>query len=355
MRIRTDTTTPTARMATQPAEAAAPLLAEEVWADAVAILRTARTATLVCHVAPDGDALGSMLGLARVLRGLGCDVTCTWGDANWSVPTSYRWLPDIERVVAPTQAGGDVDVVVVLDTASRDRLGVLGPLADGAKRLVVIDHHAHNSGLGGIQLVDASSAATAVLVEALVRRLVPRIDVETATLLYVGLVTDTGSFQHPVTTPAVHAVAARLLADGAQPSDITRRLWGTRSYAFNTVLGAALSRLRLEADAGAGRGWVWTWTTSEDLAGAGLAIDEIEPVIDVVRTTAEADVAAVFKQDDDGSFRVSTRSRGATDVGSACASLGGGGHKLAAGFTSYDDVARTAERLRDALAVAPRP
>ena len=77
----------------------------------------------------------------------------------------------------------NLDVVVVLDTASRDRLGVLGPLADRAKQLIVIDHHAHNSGLGGIQLVDASAAATAVLVEALVRELAPSIDIETATLL----------------------------------------------------------------------------------------------------------------------------------------------------------------------------
>ena len=345
----------TVRMATTPAEAIAVHLPEQVWSDAVTTLRRARTATLVCHVAPDGDALGSMLALARMLRAQGCVVFCTWGDAAWSVPASYTWLPDIDTVVTPAEAPGDVDVVVVLDTASRDRLGVLGPLADDARSLVVIDHHAHNSGLGGVQLVDASAAATAVLVEELGRRLTPNFDQETATLLYVGLVTDTGSFQHPVTTPAVHGVAARLLADGARPSEIARRLWGTRSYAFNTVLGAALTRLALETDAAAGRGWVWTWTTRDDLADAGLAIDEIEPIIDVVRTTAEADVAAVFKQDADGSFRVSTRSRGRTDVGSACAALGGGGHKLAAGFTSYDDVTRTAERLREALAVAPQP
>jgi phosphoesterase RecJ-like protein len=336
-------------MATGRSEPGAVDLPEHVWVEAVATLQAARTATLVCHVAPDGDALGSMLALARVLRARGCDVTCTWGDGAWSVPASYSWLPDIDRVVAPTQVSADADVLVVLDTASRDRLGVLGPVADSTRRLVVIDHHAHTpstslASLGGVQLV-----------EELVRRLTPQLDAETATLLYVGLVTDTGSFQHPVTTPAVHGMAARLLVDGAQPSDIARRLWGTRSHAFNTVLGAALTRMRLETDAVAGRGWVWTWTTTEDLVDAGLALDELEPVIDVIRTTAEADVAAVFKQDADASFRVSTRSRGATDVGAACAALGGGGHKLAAGFTSYDDVTRTAERLRTALASAPGP
>lgn len=337
------------------ADAQAVDLPETVWSAAVRTFENARTATLVCHVAPDGDALGSMLALARVLRSRGVAVTCTWGDEPWSVPTSYSWLPDIDTVVGPSCVDRAPDVMVVLDTASRDRLGVLGPVADAAGKLVIIDHHAHNSGLRGVQLIDPAAAATAVLVEELARRLVPSLDVDTATLLYVGLVTDTGSFQHPVTTPAVHAVAGRLLADGADPSVISRQLWGSRSFGFNTVLGAALSRLRLEEQAAAGRGWVWTWTTADDLTSAGLGLDEIEPVIDVVRATREADVAAVFKQDGDGSFRVSTRSRGATDVGAVCAALGGGGHKLAAGFTSYDDVETTASRLRAQLAHAPTP
>jgi len=97
----------------------------------------------------------------------------------------------------------------------------------------------------------------------------------------------------------------------------------------------------------------WTWTTSSDLTAAGISLDEVEGVIDVVRSAREADVAVVLKQDADGSFRVSTRSRGGTDVGAACASLGGGGHRLAAGFTSHDDVDTTMDKLRAALDTAP--
>jgi phosphoesterase RecJ-like protein len=332
---------------------AAVTLPAERWEAALALIESAPDATLVCHVAPDGDALGSMLGLARVLRARGMDVTCTWGDARWAVPSSYTWLPDIETVVPPTAVGAAPSLLVVLDTASRDRLGVLGPLADSADKLLVIDHHAHNSGLDGVQLVDPAAAATAVVVEELTRRLTARIDAETATLLYVGLVTDTGSFQHSVTTPAVHAVAGRLLAAGARPDAVARQLWGSRPFGFATVLGAALSRLTLDVTAAGGRGVVWTWTTTADLTAAGLTLDEIEPVIEAVRATREADVAAVFKQDADGSFRVSTRSRGSTDVGAACAALGGGGHRLAAGFTSYDDVETTARKLLAQLEVAP--
>ena len=98
---------------------------------------------------------------------------------------------------------------------------------------------------------------------------------------------------------------------------------------------------------------MWKWTTTEDLADAGVTLDDVEPVIDVVRSAREADVAVVFKQDVDGSFRVSSRSRGKTDVGAACASLGGGGHRLAAGYTSRRSVDETIDELRAALAGAP--
>jgi len=334
---------------------AAVSLPEERWAAAVALIDSVPDATLVCHVAPDGDALGSMLGLARVLRARGIDVTCTWGDERWAVPAPYTWLPDIDTVVPPSRAPAAPSLLVVLDTASRDRLGVLGPVADACGSLLVIDHHAHNSGLDGVQLVDPHAAATAAVVEELCRRLGASLDAGAATLLYVGLVTDTGSFQHSVTTPAVHAVAGRLLAAGVQPDAVAQQLWGSRPFGFARVLGAALSRLTLDDDAAGGRGLVWTWTTSEDLASAGVGLDEIEPVIEAVRAVREADVAAVFKQDADGSFRVSTRSRGATDVGAVCAGLGGGGHRLAAGFTSYDDVETTAHKLIAALATAPAP
>lgn len=340
---------------TVPVADAAVRLDDAVWSRAVAALRAAPDATLVCHVAPDGDALGSMLALARVLRARGVRVTCTWGDERWAVPPSYHWLPDVDLLVPPDGVEPRPSLMVVLDTASRDRLGVLGALPEQSGELVVIDHHAHNNGLAGIRLVDDGAAATAVVVEALLTRMGAEVDPTTATLLYVGLVTDTGSFQHSVTTPAVHAVAARLLAAGARPDVVAQHLWGCRPFGFQQVLGAALSRVSLEPSAAAGRGLVWTWTTRDELAAAKVGLDDVEGVIDVVRSAREADVAAVLKQDVDGSFRVSTRSRGGTDVGAACAALGGGGHRLAAGFTSYDDVDTTVGRLRSALDAAAAP
>ena len=324
-------------------------LPDAAWRAAGQVLLGAVEVTLVCHVAPDGDALGSMLALARGLRTRGIAVTCTWGDERWAVPASYGWLPEIDTVVAPDRVPDAPGVLVVLDTGSRERLGVLGRLADTAGAVVVVDHHAHSGGLGGVQLVDVHAAATAAVVEELLRRLDIALDAEMATLLYVGLVTDTGSFRHAVTTPAVHALAARLIAAGAQPATVAGKLWGSEPFGLLQVLGATLTRIQLDRDALAGRGLVWTWTTREDLSRAGIGIDEIEPIIDSVRVAREADVAVLLKQDVDGSFRVSTRSRGATDVGAACSALGGGGHLLAAGFTSWEDPETTMTKLRGAL------
>jgi phosphoesterase RecJ-like protein len=333
-------------------------LPEHDWSAAVDLLGSAADVTLVCHVAPDGDALGSMLALARVLRDRDVSVTCTWGDDRWAVPTAYEWLPDIDHVVAPTVVQASPSVLVVLDTSSRDRLGLLRDLPERSGAVVVIDHHAHSgedeaTRLPGVHLVDSDAAATAVVVEELLQRMTAHVDETTATLLYVGLVTDTGSFQHSVTTPAVHAVAGRLLVAGARPDDVARLLWGAKPFAFQQVLGAALTRVQLESTSALGRGVVWTTVAQADLKRFGIGLDEVEAVIDVVRSAREADVAIVLKEDVDGTFRVSTRSRGATDVGAACAALGGGGHRLAAGFTSHDDVDTTMTKLRAALAVAP--
>ena len=334
--------------------AAAVQIPDGDWVAAVELLAQAPDVTLVCHVAPDGDALGSMLALARALRARGARTTCTWGDERWTVPAPYTWLPDLETVVSPRTVPPAPTLMVVLDTASRDRLGILAAMPEQAGGVVVIDHHAHSgedaaTRLPGVHLVDPACAATAVVVDELLRRMGASVDETMATQLYVGLVTDTGSFQHSVTTPGVHAVAGRLLETGVQPDVVARHLWGTKPFAYQQLLGDALARARLEPHAVGDRGLVWTVVAQADLRRRGLTIDDVEPVIDVVRSAREADIAVVLKEDVDGSFRVSTRSRGAADVGAACVALGGGGHRLAAGFTSFDDVETTMDKLRSAL------
>jgi phosphoesterase RecJ-like protein len=323
---------------------------EAVWDRALRRIGDARQATLVCHVSPDGDALGSMLALAAALRSRGTEVRCTWGDEPFRVPSAYTWLPGIDTVVPPGDIDRDPALLVVLDTGSIDRLGVLAPLAATAGEIVVIDHHANNAGpVAGLALVDPAAAATAVIAAELIRRLGVPLDVSTATCLYTGLVTDTGGFAHSVTTPAVHALAGRLLEAGVRPDEVHRRIWGTHPFRYVELLAAVLGRAQLDPAAVGGRGLVWTTVTLDDLRAAGLQLEDVESVMDTLRQTAEADVAVVLKQDQDGSYRVSTRSRGVTDVGAACAALDGGGHRLAAGYTSRADPATTIATLRRLL------
>lgn len=327
-------------------------LPESTWRAAVQALSGASEITLACHVNPDGDALGSMLALALALDGLGKRVAASWSGAP-IVPPTYASLPGRALTREPAALPRAPELFVTLDTSSRERLGELEALVDAAGTVLVIDHHARGDGFGTIRLVDPAAAATAVVVEELVARLGAPLTRDVAACLYTGLTTDTGSFKYPATTPAVHELAARLLATGIRHDLISREIWDTNPLGYLRLLGEALCRMRSEPDAVGGLGLVWTVTTADDLRRYALTLPEIEGIIDVIRTADVAEVAVIVKSDRDGSRQVSMRTKGRLDVGAVCAQLGGGGHRFAAGFTSYDDVDTTMRQVRAALADAP--
>ncbi len=331
----------------------APAFPAPQWAEAVALLESADQVVLACHVSPDGDALGSMLALGLALRAKGVDVLCSWGESELHVPASLALLPGQNLLVPPSELPEAPDLLVTLDSGSVDRLGLIAAHAGRAGNVLVIDHHASNTAFGTVHLVDVKAAATAVLVTELVDALGVTIDRDIATGIYAGLVTDTGSFKFAATTPAVHQLAARLLATGLRHDLLSRALWDTNTFGYVQLLGAGLSRVALDRSAVRGLGLVWTFTTPDDLYRFGVDMSQIEGMIDVVRTAVEAEVALVAKGDVDGTVKVSMRSKGQIDVGEICVGLGGGGHLFAAGFTSYDDVPSTVARVTLALADAP--
>ena len=326
---------------------------EAEWDKAVAALAADRgEVVLACHVSPDADAVGSMLALVHALRRRGTRVLPSFS-APFELAGSLGGLPGVDLLVPPGQLPAAPALLVTLDTGSADRLGSLAPLVDSAAEVLVVDHHASNTRYGTLHLVDAAAAATAVLVEELVRRLDVELDQDIAACLYAGLVTDTGSFRFASTTPATHELAARLLRTGIRHDLITRRLLDTHPAGWLGMVGAALGRARLEPDAVGGLGLVWTDTRLAELAAAGLGADQAESVIDLVRTAAEAEVAMVCKQAADGGWTVSMRSKGRVDVSAAAVALGGGGHRFAAGFSSDADLDATVDAARAALAAAP--
>jgi bifunctional oligoribonuclease and PAP phosphatase NrnA len=303
---------------------------DEAFARAAEVLSDATEVVLACHVNPDPDALGSMLGLSAFLRARGVRTTCSYGNEPFEHPRWVSVLPGADALVPPKRFPKKPAVMVTLDCASADRLGNLQPNADKAAELVWIDHHATNPGLGTVTVIDPHASSTAEMVWRLVKLMGGEIPPEVAVCLYAGLVTDTGRFQYQATTPDTLRLAAELREFPFDHAKLAQALYEDNVLPYLQVLGTALHRLVFDEESSL----VWTYLTQADLQAAKLGVGETDDLIDVVRTAREADVAAVFKQQRDGRFKASMRSRGGHDVAAIAESFGGGGHRLAAGFTA---------------------
>ena len=322
------------------------------WEAALAALRSGtadRPVLLLAHVTPDADALGSALAVGLALEQLGFSVQVSYGDTPFVLARVLQFLPGQHLLVLPGDISADPAAVVTFDVSSVERLGVLQQVAEAAQTLVVIDHHTSYTGFGGVHVVDVSSPATAVLALDLVDRLGADLTPDIATLLYAGLITDTGSFRYAATTPSTHSVAARLLGTGIAHDVIARRIYDDEPFGALRLLGVALGRAVLEQDAANGLGLVWTLITQADRAVYDLPMDTTERVIDVLRIANEAEIATVLKQDDTGQWRVSMRSKGKVDVSSVALALGGGGHRFAAGYTGHGSPTDVMDELRVVL------
>jgi bifunctional oligoribonuclease and PAP phosphatase NrnA len=314
---------------------------EAEWTAAVDLLNSARDAVLIAHINPDADTIGSALALGMVLRRRGVRVAVSFAEPA-EVPASLADLDTEGLLVPPAQVSG-AEVVVALDASSVDRLGSLAVHMDTARATLVIDHHVSNTGFGTHHLVDGGAEATVVLVQDLLDRMGEPLDLAVARCLYAGLVTDTSGFRRA--TPSTHERAARLVAAGVDTDALTRSLTGSHSFGWLGMLSAVLGRAVLSPSAAGGRGLVYTVVRHGDTAGLGP--DEVESVVDIVRTAREAEVCAVLKELRPGRWSVSLRAVSTVDVREIAVSRGGGGHRLAAGFTV---VGSEAEAVAEVLA-----
>ena len=312
-------------------------------------LSAATSVALACHVNPDADALGSMLGLSNHLRAMGKETVCSFPNDPFEPPRWASLLPGTEALVPPSAFPEGPPVMVTCDVASLDRLASLGGAAVRAKTLIWIDHHVTNDGRGTIPIIDPPASSTCELVWRLVKELGGEIQIETAMCLYAGLVTDTGRFQYEAVKPDTLRLAAELREYPFEHTRLVQALYEDNGVAYLRLLAIALGRVRVEP----GADLVWTYLTRADLEAADVHPGETDDLIDVVRTAREADVAAVIKQQRDGRFKVSLRSRGGHDVAAAASRFGGGGHRLASGYTSSQGLVATVESLKGALGAGP--
>ena len=316
--------------------------------DLLAELRRGERFLLTSHIHPDGDALGSAIGLARLLRLLGKSATVWTRDV---APQVYQALPECGQVhtgeVPPEGFPELFDAVIVLECPGLHRTG-LEQHFDQLPRLN-IDHHLGNELYGAVDWVDTASPAVGEMVFRIGQALDLALDTDTANCLYLALVTDTGGFRYSNSTPAAFEAAAALVRAGAQPARVAQWLYESQPASAIRLLGEMLRSLELFAE-----GRVATvWLTEEMFQRAGAAPGDSEGLIDHPRSIGGVEAVALFRQLPSGAVKASLRSRGAVDVEAIARHRGGGGHHNAAGFTLEADDPREdpviAQETRDAL------
>jgi len=274
---------------------------------------------LTSHARPDGDAVGSTLACSEILRRMGKRAEIVLRDG---VPRVYQQLPFAGSVIHSAQVNGNYDAAVILecDSIQRTRLAGLD-----SQFLINIDHHKSGRPFANVNWIDPKAVATAELVYKLARAAEVKITPEIATCLYMGVLTDTGSFMFEGTNEHTFELARELVMAGADPSKCARHVYFGHSTAKLRLLGAALSALQREGPL------AWIWATQEQMERAGAKEEDCEGLVNYALSIGDVEVAVFFRELPDGRFRVSLRSKGKLDVASIAELFGGGGHACASG------------------------
>jgi len=287
-------------------------------------IREARTICIVGHIRPDGDCIGSQLGLMHALRAEGKKVVA-WNQDN--VPLKYRFL-DPDRDFEKPKAGEKFDLVIATDCASYERLGKVSEFIGKRKQLVNIDHHESNTRYGDINWVSPREPSTGELIHRLLKTarwpITPRI----ADLLFTAVSTDTGSFQYPNTRPRSFHVGADLVTRGANLSKICDEVYQSFPLSRARLLKHVYSKFKLSHNDRI----AYLWLKKADFTRTGAESDDTEGLIDHIRAIEPVVVACIFEELDPELTRISLRSKnGKVNVSEICGQFGGGGHPAAAG------------------------
>lgn len=300
---------------------------------------------IVGHIDPDADSIGSTLALSRVLANLGkrcIPVTPT------PLPPLLDFMPGVETLALPEEVStGDYDHLIVLDCGV-ERTGGVSERVSQVRSIVNIDHHATNAGTGTYNWIDATYAATAEMIARLGQALGASLDAETATLLYAGLVGDTGWFRFSNTTPGVLRLAATLLEQGVDPDALNRAMNERRSLVYLHLLGQVLQTVRTEYGGRVVVGRI----TREMRRAVGADEGEGEGFVQYLRLVRDTDVAVLLDELSDGRVRIQLRSSPRVDVAEVARSLGGGGHTRAAGARLEGSVAEVEKVVLETIGVA---
>jgi len=283
------------------------------------------------HARPDGDAIGSTLALAQILRKMGKSAQVVLGD---SVPVIYKPLPMAETIVHASHVNGNYDAAIILECDSIQRTRLLGL---EHCFLINIDHHVSSKPFAHVNWIDPSAVATAELVFRLAKAARVKLTPEIATCLYTAVLTDTGAFCYAPTNACTFELAKYLVEHGADPGKIAQNVYFSSPTSKMRLLGAALSRLQRDGAV------TWMSVTRQDMERCGALDEDCEGLVNYALGIAGVEVAVFFREVAGDRIRVSIRSKGAVNVAEIAEEFGGGGHECAGGFSTAGPVQAAAE------------
>lgn len=287
-------------------------------------LRRCRTFCVVGHIRPDGDCVGSQLGVTLALRNEGKQAVC-WNEDP--IPQKYEFL-DPDHLFQKPKPGQKFDCVVATDAASFERLGKVGGCVADRKLLINIDHHQSNTRYGDLNWVSAHEPSTGELIYRLLKVAKWPITKQIADCLFTAVSTDTGSFQYSTTRPGTYHVAGELVRRGANLAKICDEVYESYPLSRARLLRHVYSHFKLTHQ----NQIAWFWLRKADFVRAGADSSETEGLIDHIRAIAPVVVACVFEEVGPDLTRISLRSKsGQVNVNEIAAQFGGGGHPAAAG------------------------
>ena len=308
-------------------------------------LRDHQSFTIMSHVRPDGDALGTIIALGLSLKQMGKDVTL-WNEDGMS--EKFQYLPGWELVSKPPGEPVDVEVAIALDTATQVRLGTALTAVKSAKLWINIDHHISNEGYGDLSYIDSNAPATGQILYDLIEAGKLPIDPSIAVNLFAAISTDTGSFQYPNTTDRTYEIGAALIRAGVKVGDISQKMYESFPMRRVNLLRALLNVLKITSEARVAS-FVLTQKMVDEL---GVIPDDNEGLIDTIRAIDTVIVAAFIEElAVEGKVRISLRSKDPrVDVCKIAKQFNGGGHTLAAGARVKGPVAEVEAAVLAAIA-----
>lgn len=310
-------------------------------------INSSKNICIISHVNPDGDSIGSLLGLGLALK--------KYKDKriklaiNDEIPKIYTFLPGIEYL-EKTQKDEAFDLLIALDCSDLKRLGLGKYVTDNADFIINIDHHKSNDFFGDENIVFPGYSSTGEILFNLLKAMNIEIDTEIATCLYVSISTDTGSFKYDSTSPNTLEVAANLMRKNIDLNKITTSVYQSRSLEKTCLLIKSLNSMELYMDNRIGIISV----TEEMIESCNAALQDIDGIIEFVRDIDTVEVACMLKELDQEVIKVGFRSKKDIDVAEIAMSFEGGGHSRASGCTIYDTIDNSKDKVLDEIKKAFR-